>query len=114
MTVSKVDESLTTARTGVSRYCPVLIEWPAPNAEVQNLHEHKRDSDVNRRGDDQLPLGQDSSHAEIHDEQTCFDQPDGSDLHLLYNQDVLGSGHSSADFGFRVLGNIVTGGNEIR
>jgi hypothetical protein len=114
VTVSVAHKNVTSARTGVGRYCPVLVERPAPYAEVQNLHDHKCDSDVNRRGDDQLPLWQDSSHAEIHNEQTCLDQPDGGDLHLLYSQNVLGSGHSIANFGFRISGNIVTGRYEIR
>lgn len=86
---------------------PILLDRPAPNTEVEDLHDHEGGGNVSRENLDGEVLLQTHSapvlasvehaasqgiirQAVVHDQQTGFDEPDGDALHLLDHQHHLG------------------------
>jgi hypothetical protein len=93
--------------TGVCRDGPVLVEWPTPNGEVQQLHNnlgrglekiiimkcgtYKGYSDIYGCAYDNSTLWKNKCHSSVHDEKAGLDEPYGQYLHLFHNQDELGA-----------------------
>jgi len=77
--------------------CPVHVQWPAPHAQVQDLHDDKGNSSVDAQGLNPLVLSASSGETHVHDENACLGEPDGETLALFDYQNHLGAVCSVAD-----------------